>query len=252
MIGMRIFGLHAARTALEHVPEQTRRAWLNRSPDRKLLALRERLEALDIPVETTDRKRLDRLADSSHHQGIVLEVVLPPEKGERELEERLSATEKPLFLVLDQVQDPHNLGACLRTADATGVTGVIVPKDRTVGLTPTVYKVACGGAETVPIYRVTNLTRTLRRLKEAGVWIAGAAGEAEEVAFEADLKGSLALVLGAEGRGLRRLTRQCCDFLVKLPMAGSVESLNLSVAAGVLLYEVLRQREMKNSDLECV
>jgi 23S rRNA (guanosine2251-2'-O)-methyltransferase len=151
--------------------------------------------------------------------------------------------ENALFLVLDNVQDPHNLGACLRTADATGVHGIIITKDNAVGITPTVCKVASGAAETVPVYVVTNLARTLRWLKTEGVWVVGTAGEAESTLFKSDFTVPMALVIGAEEKGMRRLTREQCDFLVKLPMLGTVESLNLSVATGVLLYEVLRQRQ---------
>ena len=148
----------------------------------------------------------------------------------------------PLLLVLDGVQDPHNLGACLRTADAAGVSAVIVPRDRAAGLTPTVRKVASGAAETMPLIQVVNLARTLRWLKERDVWIVGADDQAPKSLFEAPLSGALALVLGAEGPGLRRLTREHCDLLVAIPMAGAVESLNVSVAAGVLLFEAARQR----------
>lgn len=150
----------------------------------------------------------------------------------------------PFYLVLDQVQDPHNLGACLRTADAVGAHGVIVTKDNAAGITPTVCKVASGAAETVPVYQVTNLARVLRWLKEQNVWIMGAAGEAEQTVFQMKLDMPLAIVMGAEGTGMRHLTRQHCDFLVKIPMAGQVESLNVSVAAGVLMYEVFRQKQL--------
>jgi len=150
--------------------------------------------------------------------------------------------EPPFLLVLDQVQDPHNLGACLRSADAAGVHGVIAPRDNAVGLTPTVHKVASGAARTVPFFQVTNLARVLRTLKERGIWLVGAAGEAEQSIYQADLTGPLALVMGAEDTGLRRLTREECDFLVRIPMRGHVESLNVSVATGVVLFEALRQR----------
>jgi len=147
-----------------------------------------------------------------------------------------------LVLVLDGVTDPHNLGACLRTADAAGATAVVAPRDRAAGLTPVVRKVAAGAAETVPFAQVTNLARCLRDMKEAGLWIAGAAEDGEKELFDADLTGPLALVMGSEGKGLRRLTRECCDFRLRLPMRGAVASLNVSVAAGVALYEAVRQR----------
>ncbi|BCX88636.1 23S rRNA (guanosine2251-2'-O)-methyltransferase [Methylomarinovum tepidoasis] len=244
----RIYGLHAARAAIENAPERIRNAWLDAGRrDRRLEELRQRLRALGIPAADTERKRLDRLAGSSQHQGIVLEVTLPRALDDGALAERLERGGSPLFLVLDQVQDPHNLGACLRTCDAVGAAGVIVPRDRSVGLTPTVCKVASGAVETVPLFRVTNLARSLEQMKAAGLWLYGADGNAERLAFEADLSAPLALVMGAEGRGLRRLTRESCDLLIKLPMWGRVESLNLSVAAGVLLYESLRQRLTKTS-----
>ncbi|HEB77194.1 MAG TPA: 23S rRNA (guanosine(2251)-2'-O)-methyltransferase RlmB [Methylothermaceae bacterium] len=240
----RIYGLHAANAALRYSPERIRRAWVDvQRRDRRLAQVRQQLQELGIPVEAVDRKRLDRLSGDPHHQGVVLEVILPEARNENALAEKIGQLENPFFLVLDQVQDPHNLGACLRTCDAVGAHGVIVPKDRSVDLTPTVCKVASGAAETVPLYRVTNLARTLDFLKDAGLWRYGAAGEAQQTAFETDLTGPLALVMGGEGGGLRRLTRERCDLLIGLPMKGRVESLNLSVAAGVLLYECLRQRE---------
>jgi len=173
----------------------------------------------------------------------VVEVPAAETGGERQLDDFLHTLRSPaLLLVLDGVTDPHNLGACLRTADAAGVQAVILPKDRSAGLTPVVRKVACGAAEHLPVFAVTNLARALRTLQAAGLWVYGAAGEAEKSLYDVDFTGSVALVLGAEGSGLRRLTREHCDALVKIPMTGSVESLNVSVATGVLLYEVVRQR----------
>jgi 23S rRNA (guanosine2251-2'-O)-methyltransferase len=205
------------------------------------------LLTLGIEPEKVDRKKLDRLADGSNHQGIVIEVEMPGELSESELKtavENLTETQTALFLVLDNVQDPHNFGACLRTADATGVQGVIITKDNATGITPTVCKVASGAAETVPVYQVTNLARTLRWLKGEGLWIMGAAGETAQTVYTADFTVPMALVIGAEGKGLRRLTKEQCDVLVSLPMLGQVESLNLSVATGVLLYEAVRQRSL--------
>ncbi len=162
------------------------------------------------------------------------------------LEELLERTETPpLILVLDGVTDPHNLGACLRTADAAGATAVIVPKDKSATLTPVVRKVACGAAEVIPLVAVTNLARTLEKLQQRGLWVVGTAGEAEQEIYQQDLTGPLVMIMGAEGKGMRRLTREHCDFLVKLPMAGSVSSLNVSVATGVCLFEAVRQRQAK-------
>ncbi|MBV5300902.1 MAG: 23S rRNA (guanosine(2251)-2'-O)-methyltransferase RlmB [Methylococcales bacterium] len=241
----KIVGLHAAQSALMYSPQKISRAWVDSERhDKRLETLLETLSTLDISIEKVERKKLDKLADGMNHQGVVLEVALPEELSENDLKvavEHLS--ENALFLVLDNVQDPHNLGACLRTADATGVHGIIITKDNAVGITPTVCKVASGAAETVPVYVVTNLARTLRWLKTEGVWVIGTAGEAESILFKSDFTVPMALVIGAEEKGMRRLTREQCDFLVKLPMLGTVESLNLSVATGVLLYEVLRQRQ---------
>lgn len=240
----RVAGLHAAQAALENVPDRIISAWVDpRREDGRIAAIERKLASLGIPVQPAVRTRLDSLAGSQKHQGIVLELKLAAELGESELRNALAnVSGQPFFLVLDHVQDPHNLGACLRSADAAGVQGIIITKDQSVGLTPTVAKVASGAAEAVPLYRVTNLNRVLGWLKEAGLWIVGAAGEAELTLYEVDFAVPLALVVGAEEKGLRRLTRESCDFLVKIPMFGHVESLNLSVATGVLLFEAVRQR----------
>ncbi len=241
----KIVGLHAAQSALMYSPQKISRAWVDSERhDKRLETLLETLSTLDVSIEKVERKKLDKLADGMNHQGIVLEVALPDELSENDLKVAVeNLSENALFLVLDNVQDPHNLGACLRTADATGVHGIIITKDNAVGITPTVCKVASGAAETVPVYSVTNLARVLRWLKTEGVWVIGTAGEAQSTLFKSDFTVPMALVIGAEEKGMRRLTREQCDFLVKLPMLGTVESLNLSVATGVLLYEVLRQRQ---------
>jgi 23S rRNA (guanosine2251-2'-O)-methyltransferase len=232
------------QAALDYSPQKIHKAWHdNQRQDKRLSQMLDQLLALGIEPEKVDKKRLDRLADGHNHQGIVIEVEMPGELSESDLKTAVqSLSETALFLVLDNVQDPHNLGACLRSADATGVHGVIITKDNATGITPTVCKVASGAAETVPVYQVTNLARTLRWLKEQGIWVIGTAGEATQTAYKTDFTIPVALVLGAEGKGMRRLTREQCDLLVKLPMLGQVESLNLSVATGVLLYEVVRQR----------
>ena len=241
----RVAGLHAVESVLEHSPDKILSAWADPArTDARVTRLIERLQALGIKPQQANRNRLDTLAEGQAHQGLVIEVIMPGELGENELLTVLeSETRLPLFLVLDHVQDPHNLGACLRTADAAGVQGVILTRDQSVGITPVVAKVASGAAETVPVYRVTNLARALTWLKEAGIWVAGAAGEADRTVYETDLNVPLALVMGAEGKGMRRLTRESCDFLVKIPMAGTVESLNVSVATAVLLFEAVRQRQ---------
>jgi 23S rRNA (guanosine2251-2'-O)-methyltransferase len=240
----KLFGIHAVQAALDYSPKKINKAWIDtQRQDKRLMQIIDDLLSLGIEPEKTDRKKLDRFAEGNNHQGIVIEVEMPAELSESDLKQAVeSLTGSALLLVLDNVQDPHNLGACLRTADATGVQGVIITKDNATGITPTVCKVASGAAETVPVYQVTNLSRTLRWLKDQGIWIMGAAGAATQTVYQTDLTVPLAVVVGAEGKGLRRLTQEQCDFLVKLPMLGQVESLNLSVATGVLLYEAVRQR----------
>lgn len=240
----KIYGIHSVQSALDYSPKNIHKAWVDGlRQDKRLTQLVDDLLDLGIEPEKVDRKKLDKLADSHNHQGIVIEAEMPGELSESDLKDAvLTLIGTPLFLVLDNVQDPHNLGACLRTADAVGVHGVIVTKDNAAGITPTVCKVASGAAEKVPVYQVTNLSRTLRWLKDQGIWVMGAAGETTQTAYQTDFTVPLALVVGAEGKGLRRLTKEQCDVLVKLPMLGKVESLNLSVATGVLLYETLRQR----------
>jgi len=240
----KLFGLHSVQAALDYSPNKIHKAWVDSGrQDKRLAQAVDDLLALGIEPEKVDRKRLDRLADNNNHQGIVIEVEMPGEMSESDLKTAVeNLSETALFLVLDNVQDPHNLGACLRTADATGVHGVIITKDNATGITPTVCKVASGAAETVPVYQVTNLSRTLRWLKGEGLWIIGAAGETAETVYKTDFTVPMALVVGAEGKGLRRLTKEQCDVLVSVPMKGQVASLNLSVATGVLLYEAVRQR----------
>ncbi len=242
-----LFGIHAVQAALDYSPQNIRRAWVDSQRlDARLKQVIDDLLALGITPEKTERKKLERMAEGKNHQGIVVAVELPAMLSEDKLKQDVEAlNETAFYLVLDQVQDPHNLGACLRTADAVGAHGIIVTKDNAAGITPTVCKVASGAAETVPVYQVTNLARTLRWLKEQNIWIMGAAGEAEQTIYDMQLDMPLALVMGTEGTGMRHLTRQHCDFLVKIPMAGQVESLNVSVAAGVMLYEVFRQKRSK-------
>ena len=241
-----VYGLHAVRAVLERRPTAVRRVILQAGrSDRRAQELAELARQHKVPIETRTALELDALAGNGVHQGAAARIEAAAPLDEDELLIRLDAVKRPpLLLVLDGVQDPHNLGACLRTADAVGADAVVVPRDRAVGLTPAVRKVAAGAAETVAFTQVTNLARFLRALKDAGLWIVGTDGEAETLHFAADLKGPLALVLGAEGSGMRRLTREHCDVVVRLPMHGAVESLNVSVAAGVLLYEALRQRSV--------
>jgi 23S rRNA (guanosine2251-2'-O)-methyltransferase len=244
------YGIHAVRVLLTRSPRRMRRLLLlARRDDRRLGELRALAERAGIPVALADEAELAALTRDGHHQGAVA-VLVAEATGATDPETRLedalaAAIGPPLLLVLDGVQDPHNLGACLRTADAAGASGVIAPRDRAAGLTPVVRKVAAGAAETVPFIAVVNLARTLRELKERGIWVVGADDQAPSSLYDADLAGATALVMGSEGAGLRRLTRECCDQLVAIPMAGGVESLNVSVAAGVLLFEAVRQRKAK-------
>jgi 23S rRNA (guanosine2251-2'-O)-methyltransferase len=237
-------GIHAVRVLLSRSPARVRRVLLAGGRDAGRLAeLRVLAERCGVSVTTADAAVLERLAEGGRHQGVVAEIEPRAGDPETQLEEALEAAAgPPLLLVLDGVQDPHNLGACLRSADAAGVAAVIVPRDRAAGLTPVVRKVAAGAADAVPLVAVVNLARTLRQLKERGVWLVGTDDAADRSLYQADLGGPLALVLGSEGEGLRRLTRECCDQLVSIPMAGVVESLNVSVAAGVALFEAVRQR----------
>ncbi|MCK5889475.1 MAG: 23S rRNA (guanosine(2251)-2'-O)-methyltransferase RlmB [Methylococcales bacterium] len=240
----KIYGIHAVQAAVDYSSDKIQRAWVDsQRNDKKHQSLVKSLHKLPCQVENSDRKRLDKMADGKNHQGIVVEIEIPSVHSEDELKHRVKTMEEvPFFLVLDQVQDPHNLGACLRTADAAGVQGIIITKDNASGITPTVCKVACGAAETVPVYQVTNLARTLRWLKDQNIWLMGTSGETEQSIFSADLTLPLAIIMGTEGTGMRRLTEQQCDFLVKIPMVGQVESLNVSVAAGVMIYEAFKQR----------
>lgn len=239
-----VFGLHAVRTLLTQHPERVSQVMVQKGrDDGRVTEVAKLAQQANVRVLARDGQELDRLAAGERHQGVCAHIRSTGVLGEGALDELLDKLDvPPLLLVLDGVQDPHNLGACLRTADAAGVAAVIVPRDRAAGLSPTVRKVASGAAETVPLIQVVNLARTLRWLKERNIWIVGTDDEAPKSVYETDLKGPLALVLGAEGPGLRRLTKESCDALISIPMRGVVESLNVSVATGVVLYEALRQR----------
>lgn len=239
-----VFGRHAAASVLARDPAGVLELWLQeKRHDVASARLLEMAAREGIAVHRVARATLDRMVQGGRHQGVVLRYRAAAPLPARTLEEVLGALAGPPFLLLlDGVQDPHNLGACLRSADAAGVHAVIVPKDRAAGMTPVVRKVASGAAEAVPLVQVTNLARTLEDLARRGVFVVGAAGDAETLLYDADLSGPLALVLGGEEKGLRRLTRAHCDVLVRIPMAGAVSSLNVSVAAGVCLFEACRQR----------
>lgn len=239
-----LFGLHAVQAALDQDADSVQAIWLDaKRHDKRMTTLIDSAKASGVVVHTVDKQTVTEKAGSDKHQGVVAQCRAPAVKDEAWLARLLETLDEPPFLlILDGVQDPHNLGACLRTADAAGVHAIIAPKDRAASLTPTVIKVASGAAQTVPFIQVTNLSRTLKELKAAGVWLVGLDGYAEQTLYQTDLKGPLGIVMGAEGQGLRRLTKEHCDYLVKIPMLGSMESLNVSVAAGVCLFEAIRQR----------
>lgn len=248
-----IYGIHAVDSLLRQNPKSVQRLWIQEGRgDRRIAALLELAQNQGVPIAHQPRQSLDEMVNGKH-QGAIAEALEDPVRGEilqanlwseADLYRAIDEGQGPvLILVLDGVTDPHNLGACIRSADAAGVTAVVVPKDKSADLNSTVRKVACGAAEIVPFVKVTNIARTLDALKERGVWLYGAAGEAKNSIYDSDLTGSVALVMGAEGSGLRRLTREHCDHLIKLPMAGSVSSLNVSVATGICLFEIVRQRQ---------
>ncbi|UPG91768.1 23S rRNA (guanosine(2251)-2'-O)-methyltransferase RlmB [Luteibacter aegosomaticola] len=242
-----IVGINPVEGALANDPERIRELLVEQNS--KNARINEILAAArkhGIQVRTMGKDQLEKMSGEARHQGVVARYETPPMLGENDLE---SLVEKAgpdcLVLVLDGVTDPHNLGACLRSAAAAKVTAVVVPKDRAVGLTPTVRRASAGGADLVPLVAVTNLARTLRSMKDAGVWVTGLAGETEQSIYQVDFKGPVAIVLGSEGDGMRHLTRELCDFVAKIPMPGNMESLNVSVATGVVLFEALRQRGVK-------
>jgi 23S rRNA (guanosine2251-2'-O)-methyltransferase len=240
-----IFGFHAVTARIRHEASSVEEIYIDASRhDRRMQELIRAAQAANVRVIPSDDQRLSNIVGTRRHQGVVAKA------GElslaRNLDELLDAiVGPPLLLVLDGITDPHNLGACLRVADGAGAHAVIAPKDRAVGLNATAAKVASGAAETVPYITVTNLARTLRELKEREIWLIGTTDDAEKDLYDADFSGPAAIVMGSEGEGMRRLTRETCDVLVSVPMFGSVESLNVSVASGVCLYEARRQRIVK-------
>jgi 23S rRNA (guanosine2251-2'-O)-methyltransferase len=237
-----IFGFHAVTARLRHEASSVEEIYVDASRhDRRMQELLRAAEGAKVRIIQADDQRLNGMVGTRRHQGVVAKA------GElslaRNLDELLDAIEgPPLLLVLDGITDPHNLGACLRVADGAGAHAVIAPKDRAVGLNATAAKVASGAADTVPYITVTNLARTLRELKDRGIWLIGTTDDAEKSLYQADFSGPAALVMGSEGEGMRRLTRENCDLLVSIPMHGAVESLNVSVASGICLYEARRQR----------
>ncbi len=239
-----VYGLHACRAALERAPQDVLEIWLRQDTSHPELGELSRLAAeLGLRTQAAAPGTLERLTDGGVHQGIALRRRTPPARALAEVLERPSPAVRPLLLlVLDQAQDPHNLGACLRVADGAGAAAVVVPRDRSAGVTGVVAKAASGALDSVPLVAVPNLARALDELKAAGLWVVGATHEAHATLYETDLRGPLAWVLGGEGGGLRRLTRERCDGLARIPLHGAVSSLNVSTAAAVCLFEAVRQR----------
>ena len=235
-------GFHAVTARLRQKPDTVSEIYIDSTRvDARAKDLKRLAEKLGVRVIPVDSKRLDGMSGGARHQGVVAQA--EPIDMPQFIEDVLEALdEPPLLLILDGVQDPHNLGACLRVADGAGAHAVIAPKDRSVGLTLAAMKVASGAAESVPYIAVTNLARTMRDLKDRGIWLIGTADTAPQTLYQAKLEGAVGLVMGAEGEGLRRLTQDTCDLLVSIPMHGSVESLNVSVASGICLYEARRRR----------
>ena len=242
-----IGGIHAVRSAIKHGKNKVHQIWIDeKRHDKRLFELTQNLKRQDITWQKVSKTELDKKAGKLRHQGVLAEVSISSSGQESTLEDILVQLNKPaLLLILDGITDPHNLGACLRSADAAGVDAVIAPKDRASGLTPVACKVASGAAESVPFIQVTNLARTLKDLRQNyGIWVIGTADEVPESFYQVDLKTSIAIVMGSEEKGMRRLTREQCDQLVSLPMQGTVESLNISVTAGICLFEANRQRHV--------
>ncbi len=241
-----IFGFHSVSSRISREPESIIEVLYDaQRKDQRAARLKAELDRMGVPHRAEVKKRLAQLTDQANHQGVVARVKPARLNPEAALYELLGAlSHPPLLLILDQVQDPHNLGACLRSADGAGVDALILPKDGACPVNDTVRRVASGAAETVPVFYVSNLARTLKTLQEHQIWVTGLADEASQGFHQTDLRGNTAIVMGAEGKGLRRLTREHCDQLISIPMAGSVSSLNVSVATGVVLFEALRQRQL--------
>lgn len=246
MTDVYVYGLHAVNALLNASLRKIKRLILNQDRnDERLKTLIDRAIQHQIPLETKPLSIINQQFPNQRHQGVIAVTSPLPQYSEQDLSFLLKACSTPAFiLILDGITDPHNLGACLRTAEAAGVHFVIIPKDKNASITPVVAKVACGALEFMPLIRVTNLVRCIDHLKTEGIWVYGAAGEATQSFYALPCSGPIALIMGAEGEGLRRLTREHCDGLFSLPMAGSIESLNVSVATGISLYEVVRQRSL--------
>lgn len=239
-----VVGINAVAAALENDAAQVREVLLEaRARNPRLQEIAEVARRAGIAVRTVPGEALEKVAGGNRHQGVAAACAAARAYDEHDLEALLdAATGPPLLLILDGVQDPHNLGACLRSAAAAGATAVVIPKDKSAPVNATVRKTSAGAADRIPVVRVTNLARALETLKQAGVWLVGLAGEATQSLYAVDLAGPIGIVMGSEGEGMRRLTREHCDYLAQIPMSGAVESLNVSVATGIALFEARRQR----------
>ena len=241
----RLFGLHTVKQVLQNAPDSILNVWVQQSLGSEAIrSIHDAINKLGVSIQTVPRSTLDKMTKNQNHQGIMLEVRQANRKTENDLEDVLEEYKdtNPLYLILDSVQDPHNLGACIRTADAAGVTAIIIPKDRAANINETVRKVASGAVENVTVITVVNLVRALKKIKEAGVWVVGTSGDADETIYDLELTTPIAIVMGGEGKGMRASIRKECDYIGSLPITGQIESLNVSVATGVVLYESVRQR----------
>ena len=242
-----IFGIHAVKSILQQHPQRILQLTiLHGRQDKQIEEIVALAKSHALDIEILSRKEMDKRVQDANHQGVLATCGVMQSYCENDLNALIQeCAEEPFLLILDQVQDPHNLGACLRTADAAGVHAVIAPRDNSASITPVVRKVASGATESVPFIQVTNLARTINDLKKMNIWVYGTSDQANKTIYQADLTGPLALVLGAEGKGLRRLTQETCDDIYNIPMAGFVSSLNVSVATGVCIFEAVRQRTTK-------
>jgi 23S rRNA (guanosine2251-2'-O)-methyltransferase len=240
-----IYGFHAVLAAIEHHPENVLNVYAQvKEESARLKNLLAKAQNHDIHIETVSATKLDKLTQTSHHQGIAAKIRSNQTIDEKGIYRFLETTDKkPLLLLLEGIQDPHNLGACIRSAEALGVDFIVIPKAQSATMTPTVSKIACGADQTLPVVEITNMVRFIEQIQQLGVWVVGTSGSATQPLAKASLTRPTALVMGAEGKGLKRLTLEKCDEVAKIPLTGTVASLNVSVATGICLYEVLRQRE---------
>ena len=244
----KIFGIHPVLEFIKASPDKVINIWIQDSlKSKSILLISDMAKSIGLSIQQSKKENLDKITNKQNHQGVVLEIVKSNDIGTKSFEEILKSNNKsnPIYLILDSVQDPHNLGACIRTAAASGVSAIIIPKDRAVGINETVRKVACGAVENINIFTVVNLVRAIKKIKEVGVWVIGAARDTEESIYDFDLKIPIAIVMGGEKKGIRSQVRKECDFVGSLPMKEKIESLNVSVATGIVLYEAVRQRKYK-------